>query len=74
MRPVRRNCGFYDLFVDYLCRREPLMLKNLMEEIEISVIRHVFHKERGNIKRAAMVLNTKYSTLYEKIKRHDIAR
>jgi len=64
----------YELFVDYLCWREPLILKNLMNEVEIGVIRHVLYKEGGNIKCAAMVLNTKYGTLYEKIMRNDIPR
>ena len=69
-----KTVDLYDLFVDYLCRREPLILKDLMNEVEIGVIRPVLHKEGGNIKCAAMVLNMKYSTLYEKIMRHDIPR
>jgi DNA-binding NtrC family response regulator len=66
--------GIFNLFIDYHCRREPLILKDLMKEVEIGVIRNVLHKGGGNIKCAAMVLNAKYSTLCEKIRRHDIPR
>jgi len=68
------TADLYDLFIDYHCRRKPLILKDLMNDLETGVIRHVLHKEGENIKCAAMVLNAKYSTLYEKIRRHDIPR
>ena len=61
-----------DLFVDYLCRENPIELKNLMDRIEKCVILKALRKAAGNQKEAARVLGLKYTTLNQKVKKHGI--
>lgn len=62
----------YSLFIEFICTREPLILKDSINEIEAKIIENVLIKENGNIKRAAMTLSVKYTTLFEKLKKHNI--
>jgi DNA-binding NtrC family response regulator len=64
--------GFYDLFIEFVCRQEPLILKDILDDLEANIIRRVLEKENGNIRRAASTLGIKYTTLFEKIKKHNI--
>jgi transcriptional regulator with PAS, ATPase and Fis domain len=64
--------GFYDLFIEFVCRQEPLILRDILDDLEANIIRKVLEKENGNIRRTASTLSVKYTTLFEKIKKHNI--
>jgi DNA-binding NtrC family response regulator len=64
--------GFYYLFIEFVCRQEPLILKDILDDLEANIIRRVLEKENGNIRRTASTLGVKYTTLFEKIKKHNI--
>jgi DNA-binding protein Fis len=60
------------LFAEFFCHREPLLLKALIDEIEKCVIVRVLSQVNGNQKEAAKILGIKYTTLNEKVKRYKI--
>jgi DNA-binding NtrC family response regulator len=55
-----------------LCHDVPIPLKDVMGELEKEVILLVLDKVEGNQRDAANVLGMKYTTLYQKLKRHRI--
>lgn len=62
----------FDLFVDYLCREQPILLKDLMDRIEKDIIVRSLRMAGGNQKQAAGILGVKYTTLHEKLKKFGI--
>jgi DNA-binding protein Fis len=62
----------FDLFVDYLCREQPILLKDLMDRIEKDIIVRSLRMAEGNQKQAAGILGVKYTTLHEKLKKFGI--
>jgi len=50
----------------------PMCLKDLLERLEIEIIRNVLTRERGNVRKAAEILGVKYTTLYFKVKKYGI--
>jgi DNA-binding NtrC family response regulator len=61
-----------DLFVEYLCREQPILLKDLMDRIERDIILRSLRMADGNQKQAAGILGVKYTTLHEKLKKFGI--
>ena len=61
-----------DFFVEFFCREKPIFLKDLMDQIERSVIYKILCLTRGNQKQAALALGIKYTTLNEKLKKYGI--
>jgi len=64
-----------DHFIDQVCieqieRRVPL--KDLLNQIETSILIHVLSRFNGRQKDASRFLKVKSTTLHEKIKRHHI--
>ncbi len=62
----------FDLFVDFLCREQPILLKDLMDRIEKDIIVRSLRMAGGNQKQAAGILGIKYTTLHEKLKKYGI--
>ena len=62
----------FDLFVEYLCREQPILLKDLMDRIERDIILRSLRMAGGNQKQAAGILGVKYTTLHEKLKKFGI--
>ncbi|HOI45197.1 MAG TPA: helix-turn-helix domain-containing protein [Candidatus Aminicenantes bacterium] len=61
-----------ELFAEYFCKQDPLVLKRLLGDIEKAIILKVLAKVNGNQKEAAATLGLKYTTLNEKIKKYGI--
>lgn len=78
--PIRREIDskenfrgeMFDLFVEFFCKKQPVYLKNVLEELEKSIILKVLWRVHGNQKEAAKVLGIKYTTLNEKLKKYKI--
>lgn len=62
----------FELFIEFFCQEQPILLKDLMDNVEKSIIVNVLSKVQGNQKEAAKVLGIKYTTLNEKLKRYRI--
>jgi DNA-binding protein Fis len=66
------NKEVFDFFVEFFCRKKPVFLKDLMDQIEKCVIYRVLCMTRGNQIQAAKALGIKYTTLNVKVKKHGI--
>jgi DNA-binding protein Fis len=66
------NKEILDFFVEFFCRKKPVFLKDLMDQIEKCVIYRVLCMTRGNQIQAAKALGIKYTTLNVKVKKHGI--
>ncbi len=60
------------LFIEYFFLSSNIPLKELIDGMEKNIILRTLHKVNGNQKKAAKILQIKYSTLNEKIKRYNI--
>lgn len=70
-QPFRRD--LIQLFIDqHLNAREPLCLSEVMKEIERTILVKALAHFNGNQKNVARFLGIKYTTLHEKVKKHNI--
>ncbi|MFQ6108807.1 MAG: helix-turn-helix domain-containing protein [Candidatus Aminicenantales bacterium] len=60
------------LCIEYFFLKRALPLKEFLDHLEKTIIMRALEKFKGNQKRAADELGLKYTTLNEKIKRHNI--
>jgi len=58
--------------LDRLCAEEDLPLKEFIDELEKELILRTLFRANGNRKQAAEFLGIKYTTLHEKLKKHNI--
>ena len=71
--PRKRNKNdALDFFVEYVCTNGTIDLKELLEELERTIIIKILSKLNGNQKDAAKFLGIKYTTLNEKVKKYNI--
>ena len=61
-----------DFFVDYICMNDRIDLKEVLEELERTILIKILSKFNGNQKDAAKFLGIKYTTLNEKVKKYNI--
>jgi len=64
--------NLFRLFVEYFCMSRRLPLKELIGNLERSIIIRSLSKFNGNQKEAAKFLGVKYTTLNEKVKKYQI--
>jgi DNA-binding NtrC family response regulator len=62
----------FDIFMEFLCRDRPILLKEVMDRIEKDLIIRSLRMAGGNQKQAAGILGVKYTTLHEKLKKFGI--
>ena len=60
------------LFIDYYCIRHRTPLKEIMKDIEKTLLVRILTRFNGNQKEAAKFLETRSTTLNEKVKRYNI--
>ena len=60
------------LFIDHFLMRDRIPLRCLLSGLERRIIIKVLAQVNGNQMEAAKILGVKYTTLNEKIKKHDI--
>ncbi len=60
------------IFMEYFFLSSKVPLKDIVEGLERNIILRTLYKVNGNQKKAAHLLNVKYSTLNEKVKRYKI--
>jgi len=58
--------------LDRLCSDESVFLKEFIDELEKKLIFRTLFRANGNRKQAAEFLGIKYTTLHEKLKKHNI--
>lgn len=66
-----KECVF-QLFINCCCADNELCLSKIMHQIERALIMNALFRFNGSIAEAAGALGVKYTTLHEKIKRHQI--
>lgn len=59
-------------FLDYFCVKREIPFRKLMNQVERALLVRILSELNGNQKFAAEVLGIKYTTLNEKVKRHQI--
>jgi DNA-binding NtrC family response regulator len=64
--------NLFRLFIEYFCMSKTHTLKELMGNLERSIIIRVLAKFSGNQKDTARFLGMKYTTLNEKVKKYNI--
>jgi DNA-binding NtrC family response regulator len=57
---------------DRFCSTESLSLKEFMDDLERRLIVRMLFRANGNRREAAKLLGIKYTTLHEKLKKHNI--
>ena len=62
----------FELFVEYFCFRQKVPFKELIANVEKSILIRTLSQFNGSQKSAAKFLGIKYTTLNEKIKRYNI--
>ncbi len=62
----------FEFFFEHVCRRRPIALKRLMDEIERNIILKVMGDVEWNQKAASSVLGLNYTTLNAKVRKHGI--
>ncbi len=72
IRAVPSDADVYQAFVEFFCGDRPIMLKDKLEDLEKKIILYILEKTQGNQREAARLLGIKYTTLFEKIKKHGI--
>ncbi|MGD2245782.1 MAG: helix-turn-helix domain-containing protein [Candidatus Aminicenantes bacterium] len=60
------------LFIDYYCVKRQVSLKEIMQDIEKTLLVRILVQFNGNQKKAAKFLKTRSTTLNEKVKRYNI--
>jgi DNA-binding protein Fis len=60
----------FEFFFEHVCRKRPIGLKRLMDEIEKNIIRRILGDAEGNQKAAASALGLNYTTLNAKVRKH----
>jgi DNA-binding NtrC family response regulator len=50
----------------------PICLKDLLDRLEVEIIRSALVRVKGNVRKAAALLGVKYTTLYFKVQKHRI--
>ncbi|MCJ7565493.1 MAG: hypothetical protein MUP52_13020 [Candidatus Aminicenantes bacterium] len=60
------------LFIEDIYKERPIVLKELIAQIEKDIILLILDKVQGNQKKAAYVLGMKYTTLYRKLGKYHI--
>jgi len=71
--PRKRNKNdVLDFFVEYVCMNNRIDLKELLEELERTILIKILSKFNGNQKDAAKFLGIKYTTLNEKVRKYNI--
>jgi len=71
-REDKLKMEIFHLFVELFCLEPPVLLKNLVDDVEKNIIVKILAKVEGNQKEAAKLLGIKYTTLNEKVKRYKI--
>jgi DNA-binding NtrC family response regulator len=61
-----------NIVYDRLSSTESLSLKEFMDDLERRLIIRMLFRANGNRKEAAQLLGIKYTTLHEKLKKHNI--
>ena len=62
----------FELFVEYFCFRQKVPFKELIGNVEKSILIRTLSQFNGSQKCAAKFLGIKYTTLNEKLKRYNI--
>jgi DNA-binding NtrC family response regulator len=62
----------FELFVEYFCFRQKVPFKELIGNVEKSILIRTLSQFNGSQKSAAKFLGIKYTTLNEKLKRYNI--
>jgi len=60
------------VFAEYCCSEGALPLRKVILQLEKAVIKSALTRFNGHLGFASRRLGTKYTTFYEKLKRHDI--
>lgn len=68
----RMKRRLYELFIEYFFMGEVIPLKDIIGGMERDIILRTLLKVNGNQRKAARILRLKYTTLNEKIKKHNI--
>jgi transcriptional regulator of acetoin/glycerol metabolism len=68
----RYRSNLFRLFVEYFCMSRTLPLKELIENLERTIIIRALSRFNGNQKEVARFLGVKYTTLNEKVKKYNI--
>ena len=58
--------------IELINEGKPAPLMRIMRELERDIISQAMTQARANIRKAAVILGIKYTTLYAKIKKHDL--
>ena len=58
--------------IELINEGKPAPLIRIMRELERDIISQAMTQARANIRKAAVILGIKYTTLYAKIKKHDL--
>ncbi len=61
-----------NVVLDRFCSADALSLKEFMEHLERRLIVRMLFRANGNRKETAKLLGLKYTTLHEKLKKHNI--
>jgi transcriptional regulator of acetoin/glycerol metabolism len=64
--------SIFRLFVSYCCADKELNLNKIIRQTEKALIMKSLFRFNGSIVEAAEALGVKYTTLYEKVRRHNI--
>jgi len=77
--PIEQSLSREDLWeallnaaLDRLCSDKDMPLKEFIEELERRLIIWTLFRANGNRKQVAKLLGIKYTTLHEKLKKHNI--
>jgi DNA-binding protein Fis len=62
----------FELFIEYFCVRQKVPFKELIGNVEKSILLRVLAQCNGNQRSAAEFLGIKHTTLNEKLKRYNI--
>lgn len=61
-----------DIFIEYFFTRQKRPLREILNILEKTILIKVLSRVNGNQKDAAKFLDLKYTTLHEKVKKHNI--
>lgn len=59
-------------FIEHFCIKNGIPFRALMDQLERSFLKRILSEMNGNQKATSKVLGIKPTTLYEKVKRHNI--
>ncbi len=69
---LRFEQEIFRVFIEYARLYDGPRLKEFLENLEKTILSRLLQKFRGNQRRTAKYLGIKYTTLHEKVKRHQI--